>query len=921
FGKKLQADGKEYVGGPTLPEGFYQLDSFNDFHKNLAREYESARDTGRTFSIWYQKIGSGDEGSWAAAVKKNLGNVKVGQAEVAPVAWRLSKNGNILLQAVDITALRGRMLDLRRTGKGRVDELWGGDLAAYQKDLFQYLDNHKNNLPGDTGIGSAKRDALNYLFGFGRKEVNPLNQEGKLPGSLIKSYRLDRIANSRETGQTGWFIDYGKQVQNLAPASGSAASRNLEIQRKEREMMAKVPIRPEDKQVIQNAVAGKTRLSSKAVKAGAKVTPDAIEGKVREVKARFPQASGWAKIELSDIEIIKPSKAGADPKIAPVFKPVPYSFEKDPKTGRDNAATRPIRVQKHADKVVQEVLRVVERANGGDANAQKIIGHKTWYRGMNGVLRRSFGGMADYFADLLGAFSPNTSVDINWRFGIEALGRVTRGDYDSILKQADAWVRSGKSIAEYKQAGKPMILQENQKLFGMNSDNGMIAMLDLWRQVQTGQAPKARNFALNLVGQSLKATIDVWAARFLQRVAGLERIPTVAETGVTGNVLTDTTKVGGQFGYGQDVFELAAQKLRQSGVEDLKDITPPDLQAIVWFLEKEIWAENNWTSKTGEGGSFELEADLTQPSRYVVGLSQETKDFKPTSQQQASFAADIRNTIAESPGIIATKVKDSIGSYMGTVERSFDAEIVTTPDFDPASLVQAVVAKAGNQENVFISRVLGKDEMNENARPGIEIYLKKKGRLLDMNAMAKQVSEAGIDGFTMIVDERARVAGMPDEFIGIRYQYVPEFSGDKNWLRNAETIKDRLEDLADTLMSQEEVAFANVVKYDTLVIGKESYGEFNTGAGEAYTEGRGAAWIGRSNRARDAAAARGIESGRQAQRPTGFQRVVNKKAREANPDIETEVKRRAIREELLSPAALLSRKRQKTAVDLSEEVQ
>ncbi|NBW20777.1 MAG: hypothetical protein EBR82_73720, partial [Caulobacteraceae bacterium] len=46
-----------------------------------------------------------------------------------------------------------------------------------------------------------------------------LNQEGKLPGSLIKSYRLDRIANSRETGQTGWFIDYGKQVQNLAPAT------------------------------------------------------------------------------------------------------------------------------------------------------------------------------------------------------------------------------------------------------------------------------------------------------------------------------------------------------------------------------------------------------------------------------------------------------------------------------------------------------------------------------------------------------------------------------------------------------------------------------------------------------------------------------------------------------------------------------
>ena len=218
FGKKLQADGVQYIGGPRLPEGFYQLESFNDFHKQLAKEYEAAGDTGRTFSIWYQKIGSGDEGSWAAAVKKNLGNLKVGQAEIAPVGWRLSKNGNVLVQAVDITALRGRMLDLRRSGKGRIEELWGGDLDAYQKDLFAYLKNHQQGLPGDAGIGAAKRDAINYLFGFSKGEVNPLvAADGRAPGSLFKSYRLDRIANSRDTGRTGYFIDYGKQAMNLAP--------------------------------------------------------------------------------------------------------------------------------------------------------------------------------------------------------------------------------------------------------------------------------------------------------------------------------------------------------------------------------------------------------------------------------------------------------------------------------------------------------------------------------------------------------------------------------------------------------------------------------------------------------------------------------------------------------------------------------
>jgi hypothetical protein len=41
--------------------------------------------------------------------------------------------------------------------------------------------------------------------------------EGRPPGSLVKSYRLDRIANSRDTGRTGFFFDYQKQAANLAP--------------------------------------------------------------------------------------------------------------------------------------------------------------------------------------------------------------------------------------------------------------------------------------------------------------------------------------------------------------------------------------------------------------------------------------------------------------------------------------------------------------------------------------------------------------------------------------------------------------------------------------------------------------------------------------------------------------------------------
>jgi len=221
FGVKIQSDGKPYVGGNTLPEGFFNLDSFNDFTKEVAKTLQDSRQEGKTYSVWYQKIGTGEDGSWAQSVKRGLGNIKVGQSEIAFLGWRLSKAGNILAQAVDISALRGRMLDFARSGKGRINEVWGGDLASYEKDVMQYLDNHANERPGETGIGIDKRNAINYLFGItniANKNANPMYAaEGRPPGSLVKSYRLDRIANSRDTGRTGFFFDYQKQAANLAP--------------------------------------------------------------------------------------------------------------------------------------------------------------------------------------------------------------------------------------------------------------------------------------------------------------------------------------------------------------------------------------------------------------------------------------------------------------------------------------------------------------------------------------------------------------------------------------------------------------------------------------------------------------------------------------------------------------------------------
>ena len=121
----------------------------------------------------------------------------------------------------------------------------------------------------------------------------------------------------------------------------------------------------------------------------------------------------------------------------------------------------------------------------------------------------------------------------------------------------------------------------------------------MFRQVKKDKAPKTINFTGNLIGFGNEATIDVWAARYLRDAAGLPRIPPPAEKAVAGKHLTKSTleepRIGSEFGFGQKVFADVAAELNQQGRikelnPDIGDLGPDDLQAVIWFLEKEKWA-------------------------------------------------------------------------------------------------------------------------------------------------------------------------------------------------------------------------------------------------------------------------------------------------------------------------------------------
>jgi hypothetical protein len=135
-----------------------------------------------------------------------------------------------------------------------------------------------------------------------------------------------------------------------------------------------------------------------------------------------------------------------------------------------------------------------------------------------------------------------------------------------------------------------MPLRSNGKKFNANSMAVMKVIAGTW--LDNRKAPKTPNFAGNLSGRTVQATIDVWAARFMRQILhegfGTPwRIQPKSETGVTNE----------DFALGQVVMQRAAKKL---------GMNPDDLQAILWFAEKHNWDNRGWTGAEGaEKSSFD----------------------------------------------------------------------------------------------------------------------------------------------------------------------------------------------------------------------------------------------------------------------------------------------------------------------------
>jgi len=248
--------------------------------------------------------------------------------------------------------------------------------------------------------------------------------------------------------------------------------------------------------------------------------------------------------------------------------------------------------------------KLVKEYNDAKKNPSVAEG-ETWYSTCREKLRNLLGDDSKFFAELLGATSAQTSVDVNFGSAVEAYNQFKRGAFDDLIEK----YREGKKafanneLAEFeKETGKTgkkatydafmswwveknqlIPTKSNGKRFEMNSRAVMRVLDGSWLQQVKG--PKTPNFTGNLTGTIFEATIDVWAARMLHRISNEGnkkrwRIQSANESGVEDI----------DFFIGQKAFRKAAKAL---------GMQPDALQAVLWFAEKDRWEKNGWTKSIG----------------------------------------------------------------------------------------------------------------------------------------------------------------------------------------------------------------------------------------------------------------------------------------------------------------------------------
>jgi hypothetical protein len=271
-----------------------------------------------------------------------------------------------------------------------------------------------------------------------------------------------------------------------------------------------------------------------------------------------------------------------------------------------------------------------------------------WYSEFVPMLKKTFGKYARRMAELLASTSPQTNVETNFAYALDALEGWKSGRFDKIISKFNegmdklndgSWENwyskevKKEQVADVPETSTPASFmkhwiekynlkptQSNGKLYGQHSIPVLQVFARRWLELNKG--PKVSNFVLNLLGEGHEATIDLWADRTMRRVGyeGAEGRWRILPQNVTGVSDVD-------FAFSQKAFRAAAEKI---------GVKPDALQGGLWFAEKQHWADNGWGRL--DLGDFRKEIQkaglLKAGIKRRLSITEAGKKIKPAEEQE-----------------------------------------------------------------------------------------------------------------------------------------------------------------------------------------------------------------------------------------------------------------------------------------------
>ena len=327
-----------------------------------------------------------------------------------------------------------------------------------------------------------------------------------------------------------------------------------------------------------------------------------------------------------------------------------------------------------------------------------------------------------------------------------------------------------------------ILFRDNDKKFNMNSAKVTMVAVSHFFSKSTG--PKTPQFARNLMGVDHQATIDVWAARTLHRIINTVmlknkeawRILPSMEMPVDGEVLRMGTPEmpvitgKGDFFLGQEAFRHAVEILKSQHsdkFDGFKNLTPANLQALLWFAEKKVYERNGWTSTTGAAkASFEGPLDryfgpsdpsgvetggsvrrvlfgvsMTNETNRDIGFAINDKGERVTIPYPVSYRrmpAPLRVTegigasiIKEYGGnVVGLTVMPSIGGYGGGIEDNvyIHVSMEKGSQIKLANAVNEVDGSIANAENLIAQKAEEKRTASPERAAELETEMQGKRR-------------------------------------------------------------------------------------------------------------------------------------------------------------------------------------------------